>query len=354
MQITDDLVVVNADRYFDLASRKVYGGAPPLALPAAGAQKRGGSRAAQEPAKEPEKLAVVAFAGPGEAHALKGAWWGAMLEKCFAKACGSYAALDGGRIKDAIAVFVRGSSAVTIELRDEATLADARSGALFARLRESASLGHLLGASSPSGSDTDVSASGIVQGHAYSILRVEDCDGAQLLQLRNPWGHKEWRGAWSDADKPRWSKRARKMLAYDPDSAGDSDGTFWMTLDDLIANFARLDVCRLFRSVAEGGSWFLYSAAGSWSVADGTAPGTNGPEAYKNPQFAVLPERPCRLCVSLEQLHVGRSRSDNVAIGFQLVDAQGRGRARAPRTEWRSRECGARAKVGAACAGGGR
>ena len=31
------------------------------------------------------------------------------------------------------------------------------------------------------------------QGHAYSILRVVEVDGLQMMRLRNPWGHNEWK-----------------------------------------------------------------------------------------------------------------------------------------------------------------
>ena len=42
-------------------------------------------------------------------------------------------------------------------------------------------------------------------GHAYSVLHVVeqvDKDGMQrrLILLRNPWGHGEWTGPWSDND----------------------------------------------------------------------------------------------------------------------------------------------------------
>jgi hypothetical protein len=38
-----------------------------------------------------------------------------------------------------------------------------------------------MGAGSPSGSDTDISNLGIVQGHAYSILDVAEIDGEKLI-----------------------------------------------------------------------------------------------------------------------------------------------------------------------------
>lgn len=38
---------------------------------------------------------------------------------------------------------------------------------------------------------------GIVEGHAYSILKAVEIDGQRLCLLRNPWGTYEWKGAWS-------------------------------------------------------------------------------------------------------------------------------------------------------------
>jgi hypothetical protein len=59
---------------------------------------------------------------------------------------------------------------------------------------------YLMGVGSPSGSDSDVSNLGIVQGHAYSILDIAEIDGFKLIQLRNPWGDAtEWKGNWSDS-----------------------------------------------------------------------------------------------------------------------------------------------------------
>ncbi len=51
---------------------------------------------------------------------------------------------------------------------------------------------------------------GLVQGHAYSITAVRKIslgiglvaffkrDTIDMVRLRNPWGQKEWTGAWSD------------------------------------------------------------------------------------------------------------------------------------------------------------
>jgi hypothetical protein len=70
----------------------------------------------------------------------------------------------------------------------------------------------MMGAGSPSGSDTDVSNLGIVQGHAYSILDIAEIDGTKLLQLRNPWGDStEWKGAWSDTSS-KWTEKRQRMI----------------------------------------------------------------------------------------------------------------------------------------------
>ena len=41
-----------------------------------------------------------------------------------------------------------------------------------------------MGAGSPAGVDTDVSAHGIVQGHAYGLLDVQEIDGNKLVKVR--------------------------------------------------------------------------------------------------------------------------------------------------------------------------
>ena len=46
-------------------------------------------------------------------------------------------------------------------------------------------------------------ATGLVPGHAYTVLQARSIrkgrfQGAQVMQLRNPWGEFEWKGKWSD------------------------------------------------------------------------------------------------------------------------------------------------------------
>jgi len=47
---------------------------------------------------------------------------------------------------------------------------------------------------------------GLVAWHAYSLIEARRVSsGHHLVQLRNPWGTKEWTGAWSD-DSTEWER----------------------------------------------------------------------------------------------------------------------------------------------------
>lgn len=53
----------------------------------------------------------------------------------------------------------------------------------------------------PSEAETEM---GLIVGHAYSVTAIKKLhlgDNLQklfMIRLRNPWGKKEWHGAWSD------------------------------------------------------------------------------------------------------------------------------------------------------------
>lgn len=61
----------------------------------------------------------------------------------------------------------------------------------------------MVGSTQP-GSDTNKSMSGVVQGHAYTILNATwvhiEGESHRIVQCRNPWGKGEFTGRWSDGD----------------------------------------------------------------------------------------------------------------------------------------------------------
>ncbi|VFQ64033.1 unnamed protein product [Cuscuta campestris] len=120
--------------------------------------------------------------------------WVSILEKAYAKLHGSYEALEGGVVQDAI-VDVTGGAGEEIDMRNTEAQIDLASGRLWSQVLRFNQEGFLLGAGSASGSDVHISSSGIVQGHAYSILQVREVDGYKLVQIRNPWANEvEWNG----------------------------------------------------------------------------------------------------------------------------------------------------------------
>lgn len=81
---------------------------------------------------------------------------------------------------------------------------------------------------------------GLLIGHAYGILRcVVTSNSKRLIQIRNPWGQKEWTGAFSDGSREMTPALLRELGHVNAD-----DGTFWMTFEDFSANFDSFAVCR--------------------------------------------------------------------------------------------------------------
>ena len=64
-----------------------------------------------------------------------------------------------------------------------------------------------------------------------------------LCVMKNPWGHKEWRGPWSDGDTRNWTRENKKLLGYSPQ---ENDGEFVIAYDDAIRVFDMAEMSLLF------------------------------------------------------------------------------------------------------------
>jgi hypothetical protein len=125
---------------------------------------------------------------------------------------------------------------------------------------------------------------GIVREHAFSILRVWPGSSAEaaaaeaaglapcprLLRLRNPHGHGEWSGAYSDSDGARWTPALRAALQHSPEASGD-DGVFHMEFADFCAQFDSCNVTPLVALRKDGGSWHKREVEGAFSPAAAAA-----------------------------------------------------------------------------------
>ena len=86
---------------------------------------------------------------------------------------------------------------------------------------------------------------GLVTGHAYAVLSVfQSRDGTRLLQLKNPWASKGWKGRFSAQDRSSWSNhKLRTEIGYNPElAAKHDDGIFWISWEDVLRYFRNIQL----------------------------------------------------------------------------------------------------------------
>ncbi|KAI0454318.1 hypothetical protein F5B21DRAFT_514761 [Xylaria acuta] len=161
--------------------------------------------------------------------------WLPLLEKAYAKAHGDYQAIEGGFTGEGIEDLTGG---VTTELY----AADILDKEYFWK-EELMKVNDefLFGCSTGMWGAVWGERKGIVELHAYSIMRAVEMDGKRLVLLKNPWGKGEWRGPWSDGSK-EWTAEWLTKLDH---QFGD-DGNFWISYEDLLRKYQAFDRTRLF------------------------------------------------------------------------------------------------------------
>ncbi|RYC65051.1 hypothetical protein CHU98_g1171 [Xylaria longipes] len=161
--------------------------------------------------------------------------WLPLLEKAYAKAHGDYQAIEGGFTGEGIEDLTGG---VTTELY----AADILDKEYFWK-EELMKVNDefLFGCSTGMWGAVWGERKGIVELHAYSIMRAVEMDGKRLVLLKNPWGKGEWRGPWSDGSK-EWTGQWLTKLNH---RFGD-DGNFWISYEDLLRKYQAFDRTRLF------------------------------------------------------------------------------------------------------------
>uniref|UniRef100_A0A8C5JEH7 Calpain 14 n=1 Tax=Junco hyemalis TaxID=40217 RepID=A0A8C5JEH7_JUNHY len=247
----------------------------------------------------------------------KNVFWGALLEKAYAKLYGSYEDLQIGQVSEALVDFTGG-------VNTRIKLAEAPPDLWHVLTRATYSRS-LMGCQTHSGVRLG---NGLVAGHAYTVtgirkVRPVTCQYGpeNLVRLRNPWGKIEWKGDWSDSPKEKILLRKKK-----------DDGEFWMSLRDFKIHFVDLVICKLtpdLMSQEDGKKWMYSLKSGRW-VKGSTAGGSLGfCNFWMNPQYwlNVLPAEDskkspstCSVVISLMQKHSTkhRNRAPHLFIGFLL------------------------------------
>ncbi|XP_055291851.1 calpain-3 isoform X2 [Moschus berezovskii] len=264
-------------------------------------------------------------------------FWSALLEKAYAKLHGSYEALKGGNTTEAMEDFTGGVTEF-FEIKDAPK-------DMYKIMKKAIERGSLMGCSiddgtnmtygtSPSGlkmgeliermvrnmdnsrlRDSDLipegcsddrptrtivpvqfetrMACGLVKGHAYSVTGLEEAlykgEKVKLVRLRNPWGQVEWNGSWSDSWKD-WSyvdKDEKARLQHQV----TEDGEFWMSYDDFIDHFTKLEICNLTADALESDklqTWTVSVNEGRWVRGCSAGGCRNFPDTFwTNPQYRL-------------------------------------------------------------------
>jgi len=213
--------------------------------------------------------------------------WVSFLEKAYAKLRGSYQALDGGSIIDALVELTGGSGEdVDLATHAKAALAEVEADApppLWELLKARLAVDDVLAVSLKSDlrmtSGQRVRADGVretplglLADRAYGVMCVKEVMhmGAEhrFVQLRNPWsrgqGRGDWRGAWSNSST-QWDDcpEVLQEILSDPRISWDraEGGSFFVDFESFCSRFNTLHVCRLFPD----SSFRQYKVANRWA-----------------------------------------------------------------------------------------
>ncbi|XP_061890497.1 calpain-3-like [Entelurus aequoreus] len=259
----------------------------------------------------------------------KNEYWSALLEKAYAKLNGSYEALRGGNTLEAMEDFTGGVTEF-FELSEAPT-------ELYHIMRKALQRGSLMGCSIDVTSASEMESRtelGLIRGHAYSIIALEECDEAakdrrmRLIRLRNPWGQVLWKGPWSPKSK-EWStlsiadKNNLKKQTVE-------ESEFWMSFVDFKKNFTKLEICNLTPDTLQGDerhSWTVSVNEGRWVRGSSAGGCRNHPDTFwTNPQYHLQlyededPEDPQDFCtVVVALMQKGRRMQKRIGARFLTI-----------------------------------
>ncbi|XP_037777127.1 calpain-5-like isoform X1 [Penaeus monodon] len=296
-------------------------------------------------------------------------FWCALLEKAYAKLHGSYEALEGGNLSDALVDLTSGVSAhLDLTVGGYTDDFEKRKQLFKMMVKEMNEHALMCCAITPhSHEETEMRTNvGLVKGHAYGITAVRKINigdtglfsifkGAQkirMVRLKNPWGEREWNGAFSDGKErsgfvyttseltkmysrsPEWSK----VSASEREKLGltfEDDGEFWMTFDDFVEHFTDLSICFLINTkvFSLSKTWHETVFVDAWTIgirghnSDRAGGCPNHKDSFlRNPQYRFdIREESDDVIFQLMQKDTRDRKQEgiqNLVIGFHIMKVE--------------------------------
>ena len=171
-------------------------------------------------------------------------YWAMVIEKAYAKFCGTYEAMQGGTVTQGLEDLTGGIGYKFDLAKKEKEWIPPMGETperLWDEVMEKMRSEHVVGcANNTKGQPRPQSTKrGIELNRAYAVVTGGQFEDHRLMRLRIPLNEAgeatEWNGKWADGSAA-WSSRLRQMLHY---SLGD-DGTFWMEYPDFCRHFNKV------------------------------------------------------------------------------------------------------------------
>uniref|UniRef100_A0A667WZX2 Calpain catalytic domain-containing protein n=1 Tax=Myripristis murdjan TaxID=586833 RepID=A0A667WZX2_9TELE len=202
-------------------------------------------------------------------------FWVPLLEKAYAKVCGSYADMHSGHSSEAFKDF-SGGVHMTYKLKDAHTYS--HDAELWASLTRATGCKSMIccGTSWKGGYKVKLKEEKVETGDNFDFQVEYDGSKARLVRLMNPWGRQEWKGKWSD--------RYGLLLYHLIFNRG------LMELEDFCYYFNELIVCCENPNFLDGDltcQWKCMIYDNSWVAGRNAGGNVNEDTFSKNPQYRL-------------------------------------------------------------------
>ncbi|KAM9348877.1 calpain-1 catalytic subunit-like [Symphorus nematophorus] len=217
-------------------------------------------------------------------------FWVPLLEKAYAKVCGSYADMNAGLPSEACKDF-SGGVHMTYLLREAHTAGHDEE--LWHQLNRATGCNSMICCGTAQKGDkliNTVAHTGLVDAHAYSVTAVTEVEyygsKVRLVRVMNPWGRQEWSGKWSDKSD-MWNRVSPedREKCFDRD-----DGEFWMELEEFCHYFMILSICCENPNFLDGDltcQWKCMIYDGSWVAGTSAGGNLSNSSFWRNPQYRI-------------------------------------------------------------------